>query len=65
MRIDIEKATSRLIFLCWMTIFVCLILNFFGYKGFEIPYIKNDINIWYKRFIRRAPLWIAHSLWEC
>ncbi len=51
MRIDIEKATSRLIFLCWMTIFVCLILKFFGYKGFEMPYIQNDINIWVKRII--------------
>lgn len=49
MKIDIEKATARLIFLCWITIFVCLILKFFGFKEFEIPYIPNDINIWIKR----------------
>lgn len=51
MRIDIEKATARLIFLCWITIFVCLILKFFGFKEFEIPYIDFEINIWCQRII--------------
>ena len=44
MKIDIEKATARLIFLCWITIFICLILKFFGFKELEIPYIDFEIN---------------------
>lgn len=41
MKIDIERATARLIFLCWITIFVCLILKFFGFKEFKIPIISQ------------------------
>ena len=53
-KIDIGKASSKLILLCWLTIIFCLILKFFGYKEFEIPLIKYDLNIWLIRFINCA-----------
>ena len=50
-KIDIGDATSKLIILCWITIFVCNILKFFGYKEFEIPMFNTNINIWLQRLI--------------
>lgn len=50
-KIDIAHATSKMILLCWITIFVCTILKFFGYKDFEIPHFDFTINIWLHRFI--------------
>lgn len=50
-KIDIGNATSKMIILCWVTIFVCNILKFFGYKEFEIPLFKAEINIWLQRII--------------
>lgn len=42
-KIDIANATSKMIILCWITIFICLILKFFGYKEFEIPNFSKEI----------------------
>ena len=50
-KIDIGNATSKLILLCWMTIIVCTVLKFFGYKEFEIPNFDFTINIWLQRFM--------------
>ena len=50
-KIDIAHATSKMILLCWVTIFVCNILKFFGYKEFEIPHFDFTIDIWLQRFI--------------
>ena len=50
-KIDIGAASSKLIILCWVTILVCTILKFFGYKEFEIPHFDFAIDIWLQRFI--------------
>lgn len=40
-KIDIGKASTRLVQLCWFVIILCNILKFFGYKDFAIPVISD------------------------
>ena len=49
--INMQRASGGMIILCWITILLCTVLKFFGYREFEIPAFNVTINIWLHRFI--------------
>lgn len=50
-KIDKEKMYGSLVILCWITIFLCVVLKLFGYKEFEMPEYTYNINVHIRRII--------------
>ena len=50
-KIDKERMYGSLVILCWITIFLCVVLKLFGYKEFEMPEYTYNINVHIRRII--------------
>lgn len=56
-----EKVYSRLIVLCWLTIFLCFILKLFGSKEFEMPNYAYNISDTIQKIVNYI-FYIANSI---